>query len=212
MRRVLATMALGVALATATVASAQQGAPSSTCTRPHGCLGRWTPMVIRLHAGLGAFLNGGAVTAGTAAPDLLEHARLSAQLAGEIGARPFGGGTVISLVLASQVADGAVVGTFGLSLEYDVLYLFDRDPDRDFAFALGGALAMDYAHTTSQSAAGVTWSYDLLRPDWRLYAELRIRTSERERALIRLQAVTGFDDLLDLASLTLCAGWVIDAL
>jgi hypothetical protein len=175
------------------------------------CLGHWAPIVIRLHAGLGVFLNGGAVTTG-AVPNLVEHARFSAQLAGEVGARPFGGGTLLSLLVAGQAADGALVGTFGLSLEYDVLYLFDSDPDRDFALALGGALTMDYAHSTTTSASGVTWSYDLLRPDWRAYVELRIRSSARERWLIRAQIVTGFDDFLDLASATLCGGYVFEAL
>lgn len=185
--------------------------PTPVCvSHAPDCLGHWAPIVIRLHAGIGAFLNGGAVSTG-AVPNLLEHARFSAQLAAELGARPFGGGTLISLVLAGQAADGAVVGTFGLSLEYDVLYLFDPDPDRDFALALGGALTMDYAHSTTLSASGVTWSYDLLRPDWRAYVELRIRNSARERWLIRAQVVTGFDDFLDLASLTLCGGYVFEA-
>lgn len=186
--------------------------PTATCTHhAPDCLGYLPPMVIRLHAGMGVFLNGGAVTTG-AVPNLLEHARLSGQLAAELGARPFGGGTLISLVIAGQAADRTLVGTFGLSLEYDVLYLFDRDPDRDFALALGGALTMDFAHSTTTSAAGVPSTYELLRPDWRAYVELRIRNSARERWLVRAQLVTGFDDFLDFASLTLCAGYVYEAL
>jgi hypothetical protein len=203
---------LAVVLAWLAAPAARADDPATTCTQhAPDCIGHWAPLVIRLHAGIGVFLNGGAVST-AAVPNLFEHARVSAQLGGEIGARPFGGGTLISLLVAGQAADGAVVGTFGLSLEYDVLYLFDRDPDRDFALALGGALTMDYAHSTTTSAAGISWSYDLLRPDWRAYVELRIRNSARERWLIRAQVVTGFDDFLDLASLTLCGGYVFEAL
>lgn len=206
-----ALAALTLLLST-TLARADDGAPAPTCTS-HGpdCIGHWAPMVIRLHGGLGAFLNGGAVSTAVV-PNLFEHARVSAELGGEVGARPFGGGTLISLIVQGQAADGAVIGTFGLSLEYDLLYLFGmHDPDQDFALALGGALAMDYAHTFTTSAAGVVWMYDLMRPDWRLYLELRIRNSARERWLIRAQFVTGFDDLLDVASATLCAGYVFEA-
>ena len=216
MRRTVTLIALAVTLTLPTIASADEPAqppPATTCTsHAPDCIGHWAPIVIRLHAGLGVFLNGGAVGT-TPVPNLFEHARLSAQLAGELGARPFGGGAIISLILAGQAADGAVVGTFGLSLEYDLLYLFGlRDPDQDFALALGGALAMDFAHTFTTSAAGVVFDYDLLRPDWRLYLELRIRNSAREHWLIRAQFVTGFDDILDIASATLCGGYVFDAL
>jgi hypothetical protein len=198
-----------VALVLSLLASSAR-ADGRCAPHPDQCIGYWTPVVFRLHAGLGAFLDGGAVSIGPV-PDLSENARFSAQLQGEVGVRPFGGGTLLSLVLAGQAAQGAVVATAGFSLEYDISYLWDSDPDRDWFLAIGGALAIDYAHTATTSSAGTTWLYDLLRPDWRAYIEVRIRASRRERWLIRAQVVTGFDDLLDLASVTLCGGYAIDA-
>jgi len=209
-RRIVTLVALAITLAAPALARADEPAPSCASHAPD-CIGHWATMVVRAHAGLGVFLNGGAVGT-TIVPNLFEHARVSGQLGLEIGARPFGGGFLISLIGAGQAADGAVVGTFGLSLEYDLLYLFGmRDPDQDFALALGGALTMDYAHSVTTSASGVVFQYDLLRPDWRAYLELRIRNSAREHWLIRAQLVTGFDDFLDLASATLCGGYVYDA-
>ncbi len=219
MRRIVTTCVLVLTLCASaaradvpTSAAPSVDDPNGFCAnRGPDCLTRFPQVVIRLHAGLGVFLNGGAVST-TIVPNLFEHARLSAQLGGEVGIRPFRGGTMISVILAGQAATGAVVGTLGLSLEYDLAYIWDRNPNRDFALAIGGALAIDYAHTTTTSAAGITWPYDLLRPDWRAYAELRIRASARERWLVRAQIVTGFDDVLDIASFTLCGGYVFEAL
>ena len=202
------TLALGLALV---LVPASASAHERCEQHPSDCLGHWPTWVLRLHGGLGVFTDGGAVSTTVAVPDLFEHARLSAQLAGEVGIRPFGGGTMLSLILAGQIADGAVVGTVGLSVEYDLVYLFgDHDPDRDFAFALGGALALDFARTTTNGAAGIPWVYELLRPDWRLYLELRIRSDRTGRWLVRAQMVTGFDDFLDIASLTLCGGYAFE--
>lgn len=201
-------LGLALVLASSGVARADDVDPCEG--HPGACVGHWPAMVIRIRGGAGALLNGGAVTTG-GMPNLLEHARPIGELALEIGARPFGGGAIIGLALTGQVGPGAVLAALGLTLDYDVFYLWDRNPDRTFGLAIGGSLAMDFATTETRSTAGTTWQYMLLRPDWRVYVELRIRASASIHAIVRAQVVTGFDDLLDLASATLTAGCEIDA-
>jgi hypothetical protein len=202
--------AIVCALVLSSVGVARADDPDPCEGHPGACIGHWPTMVIRVRAGGGALLNGGAVTSG-AAPNLLEHARFIGELGVDVGARPFGGGAIIGLGLTGQVGPGAALVSLGLTLDYDLFYLWDRDPDRMFGLAFGGSLAMDFAVTDTLSSAGVTWQYMLLRPDWRAYVELRIRASASIHAIVRAQVVTGFDDLLDLASATLTAGCEIDA-
>jgi hypothetical protein len=200
----------GIVLALAISSSAFARAQDPCEGRPGACIGHWPTLVFRVRGGAGALLNGGAVTTGHA-PDLLEHARPIAELALDLGARPFGGGAIIGLGLTGQVGPGVVLASFGLTIDYDLVYLWDRDPDRLIGVAVGGGLAMDFASSETRSTAGVVWNYMLLRPDWRLYAELRIRASASIHALVRAQIVTGFDDVGDLSSATLSAGCEIDA-
>ena len=204
-------LALATALASMLVASSAS-AHHRCQTHPHECQGRWAAMMLRFELGLGVMMDGGAVTVGAASPNYFAHARLVDSLGLEVLARPFGGGALIGLALTGEVAEGAILAALGLVLEYDLAYLFDRDPDRDFALALGGSLALHYAHTETRSVTGPIWSYDLMRPDWRAYLELRVRTGRQGHVLFRLSFVTGFDDLLDLASGSLSVGYALDEL